>query len=61
MEYDALFQKIKVAKRYEIPRGEFTFDNAVKKLIEIDEIWNPNFFYIDAGYGENTPFTDESR
>lgn len=47
-----MLQKFRVAKRYEIPRGEFTFDNAVNKLIEIDEIWDPNFFYIDAGYGE---------
>jgi len=38
--------------RYEIPRGDFTFDNAVRKLIEINEIWNPKFYYIDAGYGE---------
>lgn len=44
--------KFMVERRFEIERGEFTFDNAVNKLIEIDEIYNPNFFYIDAGYGE---------
>lgn len=51
-EFDEMLKKFRVAKRYEIPRGEFTFDNAVNKLIEIDEIWNPDYFYIDAGYGE---------
>lgn len=51
-EYDEILKKFRVAKRYEIPRGEFTYDNAVNKLIEINAIWNPKFFYIDAGHGE---------
>lgn len=51
-EFDEVFKKFKVVKRYEIPRGEFTFDNAVKKIIELNEIWNPKFIYVDAGHGE---------
>ncbi|MCU5224202.1 phage terminase large subunit family protein [Bacillus tropicus] len=51
-EFDELLKKFRVAKRYEIPRGEFTYDHAVQKLIEINEIWDPKFFYIDAGHGE---------
>lgn len=51
-EFDELKKKFRVAKRYEIPRGDFTYDHAVSKLIEINAIWNPKFFYIDAGHGE---------
>lgn len=51
-EFDDILKKFRVAKRYEIPRGEFTYDFAVQKLIEINSIWNPKFFYIDAGHGE---------
>lgn len=51
-EFDELLKKFRVAKRYEIAKGDFTYDNAVNKLIEINEIWNPKFFYIDAGHGE---------
>lgn len=51
-EYDSILQKFRVAKRYEIPRGDFTYDNAVQTLIKINEIWNPKYFYIDAGHGE---------
>ncbi|CDQ41831.1 phage terminase large subunit family protein [Virgibacillus salexigens] len=51
-EFDELRKKFRVAKRYEITRGEWTYDNAVQKLIEINTIWNPKFFYIDAGHGE---------
>lgn len=46
------YKKFMVLRRIEIPRGDFTFDNAVNKLIEIDEIYNPDYFYIDAGSGE---------
>lgn len=51
-EFDEILKKFRVAKRYEIPRGDFTYDHAVQKLIEINEIWDPKFFYIDAGHGE---------
>ncbi|WAT23545.1 phage terminase large subunit family protein (plasmid) [Bacillus halotolerans] len=51
-EFDEMLKKFRVAMRYEIARGDFTYDNAVNKLIEINEIWNPKFFYIDAGHGE---------
>lgn len=51
-EFDEILKKFRVAKRYEIPRGDFTYDFAVQKLIEINSIWNPKFFYIDAGHGE---------
>jgi len=51
-EYDQVRQKVRVVSREEIPRSEFTYDNAVKKIIELNEIWNPKFLYIDAGHGK---------
>lgn len=51
-EFDEILKKFRVAKRYEIPRGDFTYDNAVNKLIELNDIWNPKFLYVDAGSGE---------
>lgn len=52
MEYNQTEQKLQVLNRIEIPKGEFTFDNAVNKIIEINKIYNPQMIYIDRGYGE---------
>lgn len=46
------FGRFRVIKRIEIPKGEFTYDNAVKKIIEIDKIYNPFAIYPDRGAGE---------
>lgn len=39
--------------RKEIPRGEFTLDNAVNAIIELDKEFNFDFIYVDRGYGEH--------
>lgn len=41
-------------KRIEVPRGEYTLDNAVKKIIEVNDIYNPRWIFIDRGYGEKS-------
>lgn len=46
------FGRFKVINRVEIPKGEFTYDNAVQKIIELDKIYNPAFIYPDRGAGE---------
>lgn len=51
-EFDELLKKFRVANRVEIPRGEFTYDNAVRKIIELNEIYDPKFIYVDAGHGK---------
>lgn len=50
--YDASANKLRVEGRWEIPRGDFTFDNAVKKIIELNEIYDFNEIFLDAGSGE---------
>lgn len=49
---DPIYGRFQVINRVEIPKGEFTYDMAVKKLIELDEIYNPFAIYADAGAGE---------
>jgi hypothetical protein len=51
-EFDELLKKFRVTERIEIPRGDFTYDNAVKKIIELNDIYDPKFIYVDAGHGE---------
>ena len=51
-EFNELFKKFQVVNRIEIARGDFTYDNAVKKIIELNDIYDPQFIYIDRGHGE---------
>lgn len=44
--------KFKVFKRVEVPRSEYTYDNAVNKIVELNEIYNPSYIYVDRGSGE---------
>lgn len=44
--------RFRILNRIEIPAGERTYDIAVKKIIELDRIYNPKFIYPDRGAGE---------
>lgn len=44
--------KFKILNREEIPKSDFTFDNGVKKIIELNDIYDLDYIYIDAGSGE---------
>ncbi|WP_243509987.1 hypothetical protein [Cytobacillus oceanisediminis] len=46
------FGRFQVINRIEIPKGEFTYDNAVQKLIELNGIYEPFAIYVDRGAGE---------
>lgn len=46
------YGRFKILNRIEIPSGEFTYDNAVRKLIELDKIYNPFAIYPDRGAGD---------
>ncbi|UNY39809.1 terminase large subunit [Bacillus phage vB_BauM_KLEB27-3] len=46
------FGRLKVINRIEIPKSEFTYDNAVKTLVELDKIYDPFAIYVDKGAGE---------
>ena len=44
--------RFQVINRVEIPKGEFTYDIAVHKIVELDSIYNFAFVYADRGSGE---------
>ncbi|MBQ8992520.1 MAG: hypothetical protein IJ085_00020 [Turicibacter sp.] len=47
--------KFKVMFRIEIPRSEFTYTNAVNKIIELNEIYQFDWIAVDRGYGKKLP------
>lgn len=52
MEYSAQLNKFIVILRYEVPRSEYSFDNAVSTIIELNSIYNPTWIFADRGSGE---------
>lgn len=44
--------KFKVLFRIEIPRSDFTYTNAVSKIIELNDTYDFDWISIDRGYGE---------
>lgn len=52
LDFDVIMRKFKVIKRIEVPRGEYTLDNAVNMIIEMNQIYKPSWIYVDRGYGE---------
>jgi replicative DNA helicase len=51
-EYDEEEGRVRVLERVEIPSTEFTFDNAVNRIVKLHEFWRPDNIYVDRGYGE---------
>lgn len=52
LDFDVITKKFKVIKRIEVPRGEYTLDNAVNMIIEVNQIYKPSWIYVDRGYGK---------
>jgi len=44
--------KIKLLYREETLREEYTLTKAVDRIIEMNRIYNPQYIYVDRGYGE---------
>lgn len=53
LDYDMEWSKFRVIKRIEVPKSQYTYDNAVKLIIQLNEIYNPSWIYVDAGSGNN--------
>jgi len=51
-EFNPTENKIQLIDRIEIEPSEFIFDNAVNKIVELNEKYKPNYIYVDRGYGE---------
>ena len=52
LDFDINKNKFKVIKRVEVPRGEYSYDNAVNTIVELNEQYNPSWIYCDRGSGE---------
>ena len=52
MDFDVNRKKFKVIKRIEVPRSEYTLDNAVNWIIKVNDIYNPSWIFCDRGYGD---------
>lgn len=52
LDYDMQYGKFRIVNRTEIPKSEYTYDNAVNKIIEFNEIYRPSWIYLDAGAGK---------
>ena len=39
-------------KRVEVPRAEYSYDNAINLIVELNDIYMPSFIYCDRGAGE---------
>lgn len=52
LDYDIIKQKFKVINRIEVPRSEYSYDNAVNLIIECNNRYNPSWIYCDRGSGE---------
>lgn len=51
-ENGRLDPKFKILFRVEIPRSEFTYTNAMQKIVELDEEYDFEYIAVDRGYGE---------
>lgn len=52
LEYNMELQKFMVLLRYEMPKAEYSYDEAVNAIIRLNRIYNPSFIYCDRGSGE---------
>jgi replicative DNA helicase len=52
VEYITELNTFAMFNRSEIPSTEFTYDIAVKKIIELNNRYDYDYIYIDAGHGE---------
>ena len=52
LEYNIRMQQFMILKRFEMPRAEYSYDNAVNTVIELNKIYNPAWIYADRGSGE---------
>jgi replicative DNA helicase len=52
LDFDVNRHKFKVIKRVEVPRGEYSYDNAINTIVELNDQYNPSWIYCDRGAGE---------
>ena len=44
--------RFRVIKRVEVPKSQYSYDAAVNMVVELNDIYNPSYIYVDRGAGE---------
>ena len=52
VDYDVNYKKFRVIRRIEVPKAEYSFDLAVRMIIDLNKLYDPSFIYMDRGYGD---------
>ena len=52
LEFNERLKRFMILKAYSVPRSEYSYDMAVKTIIELNEIYKPAMIYCDRGAGE---------
>lgn len=52
LDFDTNINKFRVTRRIEVPKSEYSYDNAVKMIIDLNTIYNPAWIYVDRGAGK---------
>ena len=52
LDYDLAINKFRVIRRIEVPKSEYSYDNAVNMIVDLNRIYNPSWIYVDRGAGE---------
>lgn len=52
LDFDVIIRKFRVIRRIEVPKSEYTYDNAVNLIVELNDIYSPSWIYVDRGAGE---------
>ena len=52
LEFNERLKKFMILKAFSVPRSEYSYDLAVKTVIEFNEIYKPAMIYCDRGSGE---------
>jgi hypothetical protein len=52
VQYDTIDQSMKTIYRYEVPRGDFTYTNACRLILELYDWYMPSYVVADQGAGE---------
>ena len=54
LEFNERLKRFMILKAYSVPRSEYSYDMAVKTIIELNEIYKPAMIYCDRGAGNIT-------
>ena len=52
LDFDVEYQRFRVMNRIEIPKSEYTYDNAINMIVQLNAVYNPSWIYVDRGAGK---------